>query len=167
MDVPKINMFGDSEKEEGNSIESPIERRHTGKGNPNAILTYGSPLNNRQQKLLDKLPEDGSETIVNINEVNMPDLAALTAETGVEYAMFTKGQNRLIARGNAHRVDITPERAHLLYLEGYKWSCHTHVGFDRAILTPSEGDCVILRCFDQKVSVICNSKGDFEQFVAE
>lgn len=33
----------------------PIEQRNTGKGNPNAILTYGVSLNNRQKELLKSL----------------------------------------------------------------------------------------------------------------
>ena len=42
-----------------NSIEKPIElsieQKHTGKGNPNAVLTFGVELNNRQKDLLEKL----------------------------------------------------------------------------------------------------------------
>ena len=34
-------------------IDFPIDQRNTGKGNPNAILHSGRPLNNRQQKFLD------------------------------------------------------------------------------------------------------------------
>ena len=31
------------------SIDMPIEQRNTGKGNPNAVLTFGVELNNRQK----------------------------------------------------------------------------------------------------------------------
>lgn len=33
-------------------IELPIEQKYTGKGNPNAVLTFGIELNNRQKDLL-------------------------------------------------------------------------------------------------------------------
>ena len=33
-------------------IEFPIEQRNTGKGNPNAILTFDVELNNRQKSFL-------------------------------------------------------------------------------------------------------------------
>ena len=44
------------------SIESPIEQKHSGKGNPNAIMHYGAELNNRQKKLLDKLLDECAVT---------------------------------------------------------------------------------------------------------
>ena len=39
------------------SIGQPIEQRHTGKGNPNAIITFDVELNHRQTQLLAQLPE--------------------------------------------------------------------------------------------------------------
>lgn len=73
------------------SMDSPIEQKHTGKGNPNAILIFGIKLNNRQQELLDALPEFDSRITVPKSSVNMSDLSAMTAKTGDEFAMFTKG----------------------------------------------------------------------------
>ena len=67
------------------TIELPIEQKHTGKGNPNAV--FGIELNNRQKDLLEKLS----------------DLSALTAHTGDEFALFTKGKDRLIIRGNSSK----------------------------------------------------------------
>lgn len=46
------------------SIENPIEQKHTGKGNPNAILHFDVELNNRQSKILEQLPEYDSRIIV-------------------------------------------------------------------------------------------------------
>lgn len=86
-----------------NSIEKPIEQKHTGKGNPNAVLTFGIELNNRQKDLLEKLSEFGSKVIVDKKSVNMADLSALTAHTGDEFALFTKGKDRLIIRGNSSK----------------------------------------------------------------
>ena len=81
-----------------NSIE-----KHTGKGNPNAVLTFGIELNNRQKDLLEKLSEFDSKVIVDKKSVNMADLSVLTAHTGDEFALFTKGKNRLIIRGNSSK----------------------------------------------------------------
>ena len=90
-----------------NSIEKPIElsieQKHTGKGNPNAVLTFGVELNNRQKDLLEKLSEFDSKVIVDKKSVNMADLSALTAHTGDEFALFTKGKDRLIIRGNSSK----------------------------------------------------------------
>lgn len=69
-----------------------IEQRHTGKGNPNAIITFDDELNHRQTQLLAQLAEFDSRVIVPKSSVNMADLSALAAKTGHEFAMFTKGQ---------------------------------------------------------------------------
>ena len=83
-----------------NNIDSPIEQRNTGKGNPNAIIHAERPLSNRQQRLLDILSEYDSNVVIPKKEVNMRDLSALTAYTGDEFAMFTKKNERLVIRGN-------------------------------------------------------------------
>jgi len=45
-------------------MSSQIENRYTGVGVPSDIYNYGKPLNNRQQALLDKLPEYNSRATV-------------------------------------------------------------------------------------------------------
>ena len=149
------------------SVESPIEQKHTGKGNPNAILTFDIPLNNRQQALLDSLPEYDSRIKVPRESVNMADLSALTAKTGNEFAMFTKQSERLVIRGNASKVNIGVEEALILAAEGYRWSGHTHPGIDPNVTIPSTGDKEILKCFPQEISVIYDSKGNFRTFEKE
>ena len=149
------------------AIEQPIEQQHTGKGNPNAILTFDTPLNNRQQKLLDNLPEFDSRVTVPKKSVNMSDLSALTAKTGDEFAMFTKGGERLIIRGNSMKVNINIDEAETLSENGYRWSGHTHPGIDSNCLISSYGDKSILKAFKQETSVIYNSKGKFSTFRKE
>lgn len=146
------------------SIEKPIEQRNTGKGNPNAILTFDTELNNRQKKLLEALPEYDSKTIVKKTDANMKDLSALTAATGDEFAMFTRKGERLIVRGNKYMVDINPETALELNKAGYRWSGHTHPGLDFLATQPSDGDYAILDSFSQNSSAVYNSKGDYRLF---
>lgn len=150
-----------------NNIEFPIEQKHTGKGNPNAILLFDVTLTRRQQKLLDNLSESGSSFVINKNNINMADLSALTAKTGDEFAMFTKGNERLIIRGNSYMVDIDIGKAKELAAKGYKWSGHTHPGIDINASIPSTGDKEILKCFKQEISVIYDSKGNFRTFEKE
>lgn len=149
------------------TMDSPIEQRNTGKGNPNAIIHSGRPLNNRQQRLLAQLPGYDSSVIVRKKSVNMRDLSAITAETGDEFAMFTKGGERLIIRGNGNSVNVNERRAKELNKQGYKWSGHTHPGVDMMLATPSQGDKEILRCFNQGMSVIYNAAGKFRTFEKE
>ena len=149
------------------SIDSPIEQKHTGKGNPNAINTFGAELNNRQKQLLEQLPDFDSRTTVSKDSVNMADLSALTAETGHEFAMFTRKNERLVIRGNEKMVNIDIDEAKKLAKDGYKWSGHTHPGIDNNCLIASAGDKAILECFEQKTSAIYNSKGNFRTFERE
>ena len=143
------------------SIESPIEQRHTGKGNPNAILHFDVELNSRQQSVLDALPGFNSRIVVKKDSVNMADLSALTAKTGDEFALFTKSGERMVVRGNQFMVEITPEEAHAMGKEGYVWSGHTHPGVDFNVLQPSAGDYAILNQFQQDNSSIYNSAGQY------
>lgn len=149
------------------SIDSPIEQKHTGKGNPNAILHFDVELNNRQAALLELLPEFDSRITVSKKLVNMVDLSALTAKTGDEFAMFTKDNERLIIRGNAYKVNIDPVQATELAAQGYKWSGHTHPGVGYNVKLPSKGDGEILKCFPQDISVIYDSTGNYRTFEKE
>ena len=99
--------------------------------------------------------------------VNMSDLSALTAYTGHEFAMFTKGNERIIIRGNSVKVNIDISKAEQLAKEGYRWSGHTHPGVDSNCLIASAGDKAILQCFNQQTTVIYNSKGEFLTFERE
>jgi hypothetical protein len=91
----------------------------------------------------------------------MIDLAALTAQENVEFAMFTRGPERLIVRGERYRVKINQFDAAKLNAQGYKWSGHTHVG---NYLAASDGDEKILGQFAQKRSVIYNAMGKHNIF---
>jgi hypothetical protein len=125
-------------------------------GRPDDIARHGKPLNNRQRRLLDKLPECDSRATVKKSDVSMIDLAALTAQENVEFAMFTRGPERLIVRGNRGRVNINWFDAAKLNALGYKWSGHTHTG---DYLVVSEGDNDVLMQFAQTRSVIYNAMG--------
>lgn len=146
------------------SIFSPIERRNTAKGNPNAILQFGRPLNRRQSSILAQLPSFNSSVELPRNSVNLKDLAALTAITGDEFALFTRSSSRLIIRGNSTQVDVGLERAQQLAEAGYRWSGHTHPGFEELVLIESDGDLAVLAAFKQDRSCIVNSKGQFYTF---
>ncbi|MBP3459524.1 MAG: hypothetical protein J6K58_09960 [Lachnospiraceae bacterium] len=94
----------------------------------------------------------------------MNDLAALTAKTGDEFAMFTRGSQRMIIRGNANAVNINGRMAQELYNAGFKWSGHTHPGTGINVKFASEGDMHILEKFNQTRSVILDSQGNFNVF---
>jgi hypothetical protein len=131
-------------------------------------VAYGfGPLGRNQRAVLDALPEFGSETIVRKGTFNMRDLAALTAETGDEFAMFTTGGRRLIVRGGPRSVPITVERAGELSAQGFRWSGHTHPGPTPAVLPSSVGDRAVLEAFGHGRSQIRNSIGERRVFTIQ
>lgn len=141
-----------------------IESRNTIDGNANAISILGAGLNERQKRLLERLPKFDSRTTARKKDVKMSDLAALTAYTGVEFAMFTRRGERLIIRGDQYGVNVNKEYAEELRDMGYKWSGHTHPGIDFSFCNPSPGDKEVLSGFKQERSVIYNSNGQYEVF---
>jgi hypothetical protein len=86
--------------------------------------------------------------------------AVPAASPGAEFAMFTRGPERLVMRGNERTVNISPPDAAKLSARGYKWSGHTHPGYS---LVASEGDYDVLAEFDQKRSVIYNINGEYQR----
>lgn len=138
--------------------------RNSGRGNPSAITHFDVELNTRQSNLLNKLNGYDSSIIVRKKDVNLKDLAALTAKTGDEFAMFTRGSQRLIIRGGATNININGARAQELLNAGYRWSGHTHPGSGFNVKLPSEGDLYILDKFNQSQSVIYDSNGLFNVF---
>ena len=147
------------------NITTPIENRGSSKGNPNAIIHLGEPLNKRQERLLNSLREIDDNVTVHKSDVSMKDLAALTAHEGVEFALFTRKGERMIIRGDVLHVNIDTETASQMSADGWRWSGHTHPGAGSLALIDSEGDRLILRCFtNQSMGVIYNSKGRHETF---
>ena len=142
-------------------IQSPIEGRNNANGKPRAIQHYNAELNNNQRLILDNLPEYDSQYIFPKDSVSMIDLAALTAKTGDEFAMFTRGSQRLVIRGNSVSVNVNVDKAKEMAENGYKWSGHTHPGVDFNCLMASSGDIDVLKAFRQEYSVIYNSLGQY------
>lgn len=121
---------------------------------------YGK-LSPRQSLILDKLPKDLSRLSLHKSSVSVNDLAALTAYTGDEFALFTRGSQRLVIRGTKDRVNLKIKDVEQLKNDGYRWSAHTHPGSEDMKLDASgyPGDRMVLEIFGQKQSLIVNSTG--------
>ena len=134
-------------------------------GKPEDIMFNGASLNKRQKRLLDQLPGCSDSIIVHKNDVNLKDLAALTAYTGNEFAMFTQGSRRYIIRGNSISVPVDLTIAENLAQRGWRWSAHSHPGISRTVLAPSAADRLILKKFsNQTYSATVNSMGRYKKF---
>lgn len=164
---PTINIYNPNAvpQTDNNVIRAP---RRTDIGRPSAITATGARLSNRQQVLNKQLTTYNSRIEVQKESVSMKDLAALTAHNEVEYSLFTKGNKRLIIKGDETHVQITQDMAQSMAKDGWRWSGHTHRGCDNFYdLQASNGDLLILKAFGQKRSVIYNSNGAYQIFEVE
>ena len=152
----------------GDIISAPISNRAKGVGDPYGVAKYGQSLDKRQRVLLDRLQNVDDIVTVRKNSVNMTDLSALTAHENVEFAMFTRGSERMVVRGDEGHVYIGSTEAEKLSSQGWRWSGHTHTGdpsIDTTIKLESPGDREILNQFiNQTQSVIYDSYGQHKTF---
>ena len=150
-------------------LTKPIEngiinkrKNESATGKASAITHGFGELNVRQRNLLAVLPKFGSRVTVKKKGVKLGDLAAMTAATGVEFAVFTRKSERLVIRGNKNGVPGSIKELAELSRQGYRFSGHTHPGIGRNVLMASDGDYLALQQFHQKNSVIYNSQGQYQ-----
>jgi hypothetical protein len=142
------------------TISSPLPD-----GQPGAIYKGFGDLSKRQKGLLDQLGNPGDTIIIPKHGISQQDLAALTAKTRDEFAVFTTGGRRMVVRGGSNSFDgiIDESWARARAAEGWRFSAHTHPvpqGVDPgAVLRSSGGDQAILRLFPNNRSAILNSTG--------
>jgi hypothetical protein len=133
-------------------------------GNPAAIASGFGELSTRQARVLEQLPQDGKIITIARNAVSPSDIAALTAKTGDEFAIFTNGSRRMVLRGDEGRIKISAKLLEQLKSEGWRWTAHTQPGMTIGHSIASAGDQEVLRALGQSQSMILNSKGDINIF---
>ncbi len=121
---------------------------------------YGN-LSKRQAIILGSLKEPGRYIQLYKSDINLTDLAALTAQTGDEFALFTLGSRRIVIRGTAKNLEINNNLSEKLLAQNWRWTAHTHPGLSDNVLIASgfPGDRQVLNIFNQKRSLILNSVG--------
>ena len=88
-------------------------------------------------------------------------MAALTAYTDNEFALFTLGGRRIIVRGSKINLEIDKDITNRLLSQNWRWSAHTHTETTDQVLMASglPGDRKVLTLFSQERSLILNSTG--------
>lgn len=155
------------------ALTKPLEngtieiRRNQATGRASAIHLVGADLNKRQKTLLSKLEKSGDFYEASKKQIKTKDIAALTADQGVEFALFTKGNRRLIVRGDKFETPVGEMRLRQLASDGWKFSAHTHPTVGANSMLASDGDIKVLYLFKQGQSVIYNSAGEYDRFFKE
>lgn len=157
---------------ERKDYELEIRSRNTSSiGKPSLIYntSYGK-LSVTQQRILTKLQ---NSMVCKFNKksdnisIDMKDLSALTAYTGLEFSLFERNDCYVVAKGSETGLHLSADLSMKLIRGGFKWSGHTHPGDTQLCLIPSEADFETLRKFKQKSSRIYNSVGKMYIFGLE
>lgn len=163
-ELPNINTDTLTNATKNDTIEI---QRNQATGRAAAIRLMDADLNNRQKKVLARLDKAGDSLESTKSQIKTKDIAALTAKEGVEFALFSKGNRRLIVRGTQFETPVGEKRLRQLAADGWKFSAHTHPGVGANSLLASEGDMKVLYLFKQGQSVIYNSSGAYDKFFKE
>jgi hypothetical protein len=138
-----------------------VERLAINASSPSEIAWGYGNLSSRQANILESLQKPGQYSQLYKSDVNLTDLAALTAHTGDEFALFTLGSRRIVVRGTSSRLEIGAGLSNKLISQEWRWSVHTHPGLSDRVLMASgfPGDRSTLQLLNQERSLILNSAG--------
>jgi hypothetical protein len=122
-------------------------------------------LRSEQQKILDKIPNKGDWAEVRKKQVKTKDLAALTAATGHEFAIFTGSNTKIIVHGTSTSWHIPHEAWKIIEENQYEWTSHSHPTIRN--LQASDPDRRTLELFTwQKESDIIDLQANIITFTA-
>ncbi len=123
-------------------------------------------LRSNQQKILDKIPEPGTWTELRKKQIDVKDLAALTAATGHEFAIFTGNSSKILVHGTSKSWHIPHDAWDIIKENQYEWTAHSHPTFTK--LEESDEDIKTLSLFTwQKKSVIIDLEGKTHEFTSD
>jgi hypothetical protein len=124
-------------------------------------VVIAKPL--QQLDLLNQLDAPGKSVVVLRENMTLENLAQLTKEKNREFALLTKGNERMLIAGDAVSVPLTPEQMRQLSERGWKLTAHSHLSG----LTPSAGDANVLAATPQTRSIIVTGEGGRVSYTVE
>ena len=128
-----------------------------------SVKEKNASLSRRHKRLLERVPVPFDWIVMKASSLKLKDLAALTAATGDEYAIFKRGGKAILLRGKGGNWNIPNDLLDKLLDEEWVWEGHSHpvIGYPSS----SSEDRETLRLFTwQKKSSIINLQGDVKEF---
>ena len=123
-------------------------------------------LKEKQKLLLGGLEKAGDFVQLKKKDVSLDDLAALSAYQKCEFAIFTKGKNRILLRGNYNSCNISETLSEIVLDKRWEWTGHSHPTITK--LSASSADRNALKHFTwQKESSIIDLKGNTITFTSD
>lgn len=123
-------------------------------------------LRKKQKEVLKKVPKAGDWNYFRNKEVDIKDLAALTAATGDEFALFAGKNGKIVIHGNSMKWNIPEEAWNEIKNNQMIWIAHSHPTITK--LRESPEDIETLKLFTwQKKSSIIDLQGNIKEFDAD
>lgn len=120
-------------------------------------------LRKKQKEALSKVPEAGNWNYFRNKEVTIQDLAALTAATGDEFALFSGRNGKIVIHGNSMKWNIPEDAWNEINNHQMTWLAHSHPTM--ANLRESPEDIETLKLFTwQAKSCIVDLNGSVKEF---
>lgn len=120
-----------------------------------AIKEGTAGLNEHRRALLNRVPNTGDWAKMNLNYVEVIDLAYLSAATDDEFALLWGKKSDIILHGSELKCVFSDELLTLLKAKALRLVAHSHPDFD--MICPSQEDINFLRLIGQKDSLIVSS----------
>lgn len=122
-------------------------------------------LRREQKKILEKVINVGDWAEFRKKQIDVKDLAALTAATGHEFALFTGKSSKIVVHGTSQKWHIPYSAWEVIKENQYEWTAHSHPTFSR-IMASAEDRETLKRFTWQEKSTIIDLKGETKEFTA-
>lgn len=116
----KSNVYKKIQKKEIASRESQYKEYLANLSNGNVTLRK------KQKQVLDKISKPGDWSYFRNKEVSTEDLAALTAATGDEFALFSGSNGKIVIHGNSIKWSIPEDAWNEIKNNKMIWTSHSH-----------------------------------------
>lgn len=123
-------------------------------------------LRSNQKKILDMIPQKGDWAEVRKKQIDTKDLAALTAATGHEFALFTGKNSKIIMHGSSVTWHIPKDAWDIINENKYEWTSHSHPTVTNLKASSSDIDTLERFTWQEKSSII-DLRGNVIEFTAD
>ena len=120
----------------------------------NRVFSGNFALRRRHKFLFDKVPEVGNWARVKNHQASLEDLAALTAFTGDEFALFSARGYKIIYHGKRKRWNIPNEVFEEICKKKMVWEGHSHPYSGDLMASPEDIKTLKLLTWQKKSSII-------------
>ena len=156
----KTNVYKKMQKKEIASRESQYKEYLSS-------LSMGDiTLRKKHKEMLSKVPQTGDWNYFRNKEIGTEDLAALTAATGDEFALFSGKNGKIAIHGNSMKWSIPEDAWKEISEKQMIWVSHSHPTITNLMESPEDIETLKLFTWQEKSSII-DLNGNVKEFDAD